>query len=79
VRLDYGSVWTDSGWGPAAGACEHGNEPSGSTKGGEFLEYYIFVIDNIKTVSMLEEYCFLVYRTPAARIAQCYSAEQRVG
>jgi hypothetical protein len=26
-----------SGWGPVAGCCEHGNEPSGSIKGGEFL------------------------------------------
>jgi hypothetical protein len=23
---------------PVAGSCEHGNEPSGSIKGGEFLE-----------------------------------------
>jgi hypothetical protein len=27
-----------SGWGPVAGSCEHGNEPSGSIKGGEFLD-----------------------------------------
>jgi hypothetical protein len=26
------------GEGPVAGSCEHGNEPSGSTKGGEFLD-----------------------------------------
>jgi len=26
------------GYGPVAGSCEHGNEPSGSTKGGEFLD-----------------------------------------
>jgi hypothetical protein len=25
----------DSGQGPVAGCCEHGNEPSGSIKGGE--------------------------------------------
>jgi len=25
-----------SGYGPMAGTCEHGNESSGSTKGGEF-------------------------------------------
>jgi hypothetical protein len=25
------------GWGPVAGLCEHGNEPSGSIKGGEFF------------------------------------------
>jgi hypothetical protein len=27
-----------SGQGPVAGCCEHGNEPSGSIKGGEFLD-----------------------------------------
>jgi hypothetical protein len=27
-----------SGKGPMAGTCEHGNVPSGSIKGGEFLE-----------------------------------------
>jgi hypothetical protein len=27
-----------SGQGPVAGSCEHGNEPLGSTKGGEFLD-----------------------------------------
>jgi hypothetical protein len=27
-----------SGQGPVAGCCEHGSEPSGSIKGGEFLE-----------------------------------------
>jgi len=26
-----------SGWGPVAGSCEHGNEPSGSIEGGEFV------------------------------------------
>jgi hypothetical protein len=26
-----------SGWGPVAGSCEHGNGPSGSVNGGEFL------------------------------------------
>jgi hypothetical protein len=26
-----------SGYGPHAGSCEHGNESSGSIKGGEFL------------------------------------------
>jgi len=25
-------------WGPVAGSCEHGNEPSGSIKGGEFFD-----------------------------------------
>jgi hypothetical protein len=27
-----------SGWVPVAGTCEHGNEPSGSIKGEEFLD-----------------------------------------
>jgi hypothetical protein len=27
-----------SGQGPVTGCCEHGNEPSGSIKGGEFLD-----------------------------------------
>jgi hypothetical protein len=27
-----------SGQGPVAGCCEHGNEPLGSKKGGEFLD-----------------------------------------
>jgi hypothetical protein len=27
-----------SGWGPVADCCEHGNEPSGSMKGGEFFD-----------------------------------------
>jgi len=27
-----------SGYGPSAGSCEHGNEPSGALKGGEFLD-----------------------------------------
>jgi hypothetical protein len=30
-----------SGQGPVAGYCEHGNEPSGSIKGGVFIEYLI--------------------------------------
>jgi hypothetical protein len=29
---------SDSGYGPEAGFCEHGNETSGSIKGGEFLD-----------------------------------------
>jgi hypothetical protein len=29
----------DSGWGTVVACCEHGNEPSGSIKSGEFLEY----------------------------------------
>jgi hypothetical protein len=27
-----------SGWETVAGSCEHSNEPSGSIKGGEFLD-----------------------------------------
>jgi hypothetical protein len=27
-----------SGYGPVEGCCVHGNEPSGSIKGGEFLD-----------------------------------------
>jgi hypothetical protein len=27
-----------SGYEPVAGSCEHGNEPSGSIKGGKFLD-----------------------------------------
>jgi hypothetical protein len=30
---------SDSGQGRVAGCCEHGNEPSGSVKGGVFLDY----------------------------------------
>jgi hypothetical protein len=36
----YGSVnmASGSGYGPVAGPSEHGNEPSDSIKGGEFLD-----------------------------------------
>jgi hypothetical protein len=27
-----------SGWGSVEGSCEHGNEPSGSIRGGEFID-----------------------------------------
>jgi hypothetical protein len=30
--------FTASGYGPVTGCCEHGNEPSGSIEGGEFLD-----------------------------------------
>jgi hypothetical protein len=30
---------TGAGYGPVAGSCEYGNEPSGSIKGGEFLDW----------------------------------------
>jgi hypothetical protein len=33
-----GLYLSSSGYGPMAGSCEHGNEPSGSIKGGEFLD-----------------------------------------
>jgi hypothetical protein len=35
-------VWTECIWlriGPVVGPCEYGSEPSGSIKGGEFLDY----------------------------------------
>jgi len=28
----------DSEYGPVIGSCEHGNEPSGSIKGGDFFD-----------------------------------------
>jgi hypothetical protein len=31
-------VSSGSGWGPVEGSCEHGNEPSSSIRGGEFLD-----------------------------------------
>jgi hypothetical protein len=31
--------WTGSGQSIVAGCCEHGDEPSGSVKCGEFLDY----------------------------------------
>jgi hypothetical protein len=42
--IEENRVWrcgltsSGSGWGPVAGSCEHGNEPSGSIKGREFLD-----------------------------------------
>jgi len=33
----YGLIAPGSGEGPVADSCEHGNEPSGFIKGGEFL------------------------------------------
>jgi len=35
---EAGVNWCGSGWGQVAGACECGNEHSGSTKCGEFLD-----------------------------------------
>jgi hypothetical protein len=34
----FGLDSSDSEQGPVAGNCEHGNEPSGSIKGREFLD-----------------------------------------
>jgi len=34
----YGLEASDSGWGPVTGFYECGNIPSGSIKGGEFLD-----------------------------------------
>jgi hypothetical protein len=34
-----GLVASGLGQGPVAGCCEHGNELSGSIKGGEFIDY----------------------------------------
>jgi hypothetical protein len=34
----YGLGMSESGYGQVVGSCEHGNEPSGSIKGIEFLE-----------------------------------------
>jgi hypothetical protein len=36
--VSFGLDAPASGWGPMAGPCEHGNEPSGSIKDGEFLD-----------------------------------------
>jgi hypothetical protein len=35
--LQCGLDISDSEQGPVVGSCEHGNEPSGTIKGGEFL------------------------------------------
>jgi hypothetical protein len=44
IRMDLGKIGRKfvefmhvSGQGPVAGCCEHGNEPSGSIKGGKFF------------------------------------------
>jgi hypothetical protein len=34
-----GVDWMHLAWQPVEGCCEHGNEPVGSIKGGEFLDY----------------------------------------
>jgi hypothetical protein len=38
----YGLDWLGSGQGPVEGSCEHGNEPSGSIKFWEVLEWLSF-------------------------------------
>jgi hypothetical protein len=35
---DCGLDLSGLGWGPVAGSCEHGNEPSGPTKVREFVD-----------------------------------------
>jgi len=43
IRMDLTEIgWEVVDWirlGPVVGFCEHGNEPSDSIKGGEFLDY----------------------------------------
>jgi hypothetical protein len=45
IRMDLAEIgWEGVDWmrlaqEPVAGCCEHGNEPSGPIKGGEFLDY----------------------------------------
>jgi hypothetical protein len=34
----FGLELSGSGYGPVVGSCRHGNEPSGSIRGGKFLE-----------------------------------------
>jgi hypothetical protein len=38
MHIYYYKYSSGSGWGPVAGSCEHGNEPSGSIKYGKFLD-----------------------------------------
>jgi hypothetical protein len=38
ILRKYGGKSSDTGRHPMAGFCEHGNEPSGSIKGEEFLD-----------------------------------------
>jgi hypothetical protein len=36
--LEYGPDLSNLGYGPMAGSCEYGNEPSGSVRGGVLLD-----------------------------------------
>jgi hypothetical protein len=43
VKMDFREIGMEGdsnglGWGPVAGSCERGNEPSGSMKGEKFLD-----------------------------------------
>jgi hypothetical protein len=38
VILEKSGLRVRTGYGPVAGSCDHGDEPSGSIKGGEFLD-----------------------------------------
>jgi hypothetical protein len=40
IRWEGGLDASGSGQGAVVGSCEHGNEPSGSIKGGEFFDDY---------------------------------------
>jgi len=39
VVRGHGMDWSGSGYGHVAGSYKYGNEPSGSTKRGKFLDY----------------------------------------
>jgi hypothetical protein len=41
-----------------AGSCEHGNEPSGSIKGGEFLDYLSVLLAFQDVAILLHEVCY---------------------
>jgi hypothetical protein len=45
-----------SGKGPVVGSCEHGNEPSGSIKGGTFLyqlsDYQLYIKKSVSYVKV---------------------------
>jgi hypothetical protein len=50
-----------SGQGPVVGSCEHDSEPSGSVKGGEFLNWVSdcsFVKEGLRTMKYLEKYAY---------------------
>jgi hypothetical protein len=39
IGWESGLDSSGSGFGPVAGSCEHGNETTGSTKSGKFLDH----------------------------------------